>query len=84
MTTLIVTSAQAESARAAAAQFEGGQGMFIVPLYTGAEITHYISSGIVSDEILNALPEGVDVSDEPYAAIERLGLSLDAIEPTPE
>ena len=84
MKTLIVTASQVESARAAAAQYEGGAGMFIVPLYTGADVTHYISSGIVSDEILNALPEGVDVSDEPYAAIERLGLSLDAIEPTPE
>ena len=55
--TIIVTAAQAQAARDAAAQIPGGEGMFTTGLSaTGAEpATHYISSGWIPAEIVDAL-----------------------------
>ena len=55
--TIIVTAAQAQAARDAAAQIPGGDGMFTTGLSaTGAEpATHYISSGWIPAEIVDAL-----------------------------
>ena len=55
--TIIVTAAQAQAARDAAAQIPGGEGMFTSELSaTGAEpATHYIASGWMPEEIVQAL-----------------------------
>jgi len=55
--TIIVPAAQAQAARDAAAQIPGGDGMFTTGLSaTGAEpATHYISSGWIPAEIVDAL-----------------------------
>ena len=55
--TIIVHAAQAQAARDAAAQIPGGEGMFTAGLSpTGAEpATHYISSGWIPAEIVDAL-----------------------------
>lgn len=74
--TIIVTAAQAQAARDAAAQFPGGEGMLTAGLSaTGAEpATHYIASGIMPAEIVDALSM-CEVSDLPPAeAIEQAGL----------
>ena len=55
--TLIVTAANVDQARTIAAQFTGGDGMFASELSaTGnAPATHYISSGWIPAEIVDAL-----------------------------
>ena len=55
--TIIVTAAQAQTARDAAAQFTGGEGMLTAGLSaTGTEpATHYIASGWIPAEIVDAL-----------------------------
>jgi len=55
--TIIVTADKAEQARTLAAQFTGGDGMFTSELSaTGnAPATHYISSGWIPAEIVEAL-----------------------------
>lgn len=55
--TIIVPAAQAKAAREAAAQFPGGDGMFTSELSaTGnAPATHYMSSGWIPAEIVEAL-----------------------------
>lgn len=55
--TIIVPAAQAQTARDAAAQIPGGEGMLTAGLSaTGTEpATHYISSGWIPAEIVDAL-----------------------------
>ena len=55
--TIIVTEAQAQAAREAAAQIPGGEGMLTAGLSaTGTEpATHYIASGWIPAEIVDAL-----------------------------
>jgi len=55
--TIIVTAAQAQAAREAAAQIPGGEGMLTAGLSpTGAEpATHYIASGWMPEELVQAL-----------------------------
>jgi hypothetical protein len=53
---MIVSAAIAPTVRALAATWPLGQGMWITPLYTGEELTHYISTGNVPDWILQYLP----------------------------
>ena len=54
---IIVPAAQAQAARDAAAQIPGGEGMFTAGLSaTGnAPATHYISSGWIPAEVVEAL-----------------------------
>lgn len=74
--TIIVTAQKADEARTIAATFQGGEGMLTAGLSaTGAEpATHYIASGIMPAEIVDALSMCA-VSDLPPAeAIEQAGL----------
>ena len=74
--TIVVSAAEAPAAREAAAAVPGGSGMFEVGLSrSGREpATHYISSGLVSDELAGMFPEATD--EEAASALERLGLKL--------
>ena len=77
--TIIVTAAQAQAARDAAAQVPGGEGMFTTGLSsTGQEpATHYISSGAVPQEIVDAVASLADVSELPPAdAMQAVGLTI--------
>lgn len=74
--TIIVPAAQAQAAREAAAAFQGGEGMLTAGLSaTGAEpATHYISSGWMPEELVQALGM-CSVSDlSPAEAMEQAGL----------
>jgi len=78
--TIIVSSANVERARTAAATFEGGEGMFIVPCYAGTVKTHYISAGKVSGDIIGALTDIASISTaDPLVALERMGLTLNEV-----
>lgn len=79
--TIIAPIAVVEDARTIAAGFDGGAGMFIVPLGTdpgnAPPATAYISSGEMDEGIPPALAglEGIDISDDAgQAAMTRLGL----------
>jgi len=56
--TLIIATAHVQLARDLAAAIDpaGSQGMFMTPLTNGNQITHYISTGIVSDQFAMPLP----------------------------
>lgn len=54
--TLIISAAVAPQVRALADTWPGGQGMFVTPLYTGAAVTHYLSSGMISGTIAKWMP----------------------------
>lgn len=53
--TIIVDASVITEARALAASFPGGEGMFVTPLYTGSEITHYISTGYIDKPVADLL-----------------------------
>lgn len=75
--TIIVTAAQAQAARDAAAQIPGGEGMLTSELSaTGnAPATHFISSGYMPEEIVQAVAPVSAVSDlEPVDALIAAGL----------
>ncbi len=77
--TIIVTAAQAQAARDAAAQIPGGEGMFTAGLSaTGAEpATHYISSGTMPQEIVEAVADLAEVSElQPSEAMASAGFVL--------
>jgi len=67
--TMIVSSAIAPSVRGLADTWPGGIGMFTVPLYTGEEVTHYLSSGMISGVIAEQLPH-TDYSGEAPVVFE--------------
>lgn len=54
--TIIIPAPTATDARALAATWPGGVGMWITPLYTGEDVTHYISTGKMSAEIVGWMP----------------------------
>lgn len=54
--TMIVGAPVVEFARDLAATFPLGVGMWTVPLYTGANLTHYISTGLAPAWVINNLP----------------------------
>lgn len=75
--TIIVTAAQAQAARDAAAQFPGGEGMLTAPLSASGNepATHYIASGYADSTIIDALRALCTVSDaSPQAAMQAAGL----------
>ena len=75
--TIIVPAAQAQAARDAAAAFPGGEGMFTSELSaTGnAPATHYISSGYMPEEIVQAVNAVVAASNlVPVDALIAAGL----------
>lgn len=56
MLTAIVPAETVETYRAMAAGLHpAGAGMFIIPLYTGEELTHYISTGLIDTEFANLI-----------------------------
>jgi hypothetical protein len=74
---ILVTVENVEAARSAAAAIEGGDGMFSTPCYTAGVLSHYISSGDVSDEILAAVQSLAIVSHEdPHVMLSNMGLKL--------
>lgn len=77
--TIIVPASNVEAAREAAAQHPMGEGMFTSALSaTGTEpATHYISSGKMPEEIVQAVEGLADVSDiGPQEAMAEAGLML--------
>jgi len=76
--TIIVPAAQAQAAREAAAQIPGGEGMFTAGLSSSGDepATHYIASGLMPEELVQALSM-CSVSDlSPAEAMEQAGLIL--------
>lgn len=74
--TIIVTADKAEQARTIAAQFTGGDGMFTSELSaTGnAPATHYIASGWIPAEIVEALTMCIVSDLSPAEAMTDKGL----------
>jgi len=70
MLTAIVPAESVETYRAMAAGLHpAGAGMFITPLYTGEELTHYISTGLI-DTVFT------DVVTDPVKFAQAAGVSL--------
>lgn len=77
--TIIVPAAQAQAAREAAATIPGGEGMLTAGLSsTGQEpATHFISSGTMPQEIVEAVADLAEVSELlPLEALQASGLTL--------
>ena len=80
--TIVVSADEQVEAQAIAAKYPGGAGMFTTACSPTGDLpaTDYISSGLMSVEIVDALAEGLtdeDISeDPPFVALERLGLKL--------
>ena len=76
--TIIVTAAQAQAARDAAAQIPGGEGMLTAGLSaTGTEpATHYIASGWIPAEIVDALTMCAVSELPPDEVMTDKGLSM--------
>jgi len=77
--TIIVHAAQAQAARDAAATINGGDGMFTTGLSsTGQEpATHFISSGTMPQEIVEAVADLAEVSElQPSEAMQAAGLTM--------
>lgn len=76
--TIIVDKSETDAARELASQFENGSGMFTTALYdTTGNVTHYISSGIIEGDLLQALLARYYVSnDDPHEIINSLNLTL--------
>lgn len=77
--TIIVTADNAEQARTLAASIPGGEGMFTAGLSATGSMpaTHYISSGSVPQEIVDAVASLADVSElPPLEARQAAGLTM--------
>ena len=77
--TIIVPAAQAQAARDAAATIPGGEGMLTSGLSpTGAEpATHFISSGTMPQEIVEAVADLAEVSElQPSEAMQAAELTM--------
>ena len=70
--TLIIPSAHVQLARDLAAAIDpaGSQGLFMTPLTNGNQITHYISTGIVSEAFAQPLPCTTWAQDEEGAWVQ--------------
>ena len=77
--TIIVTADKAEQARTLAAEIPGSAGMFTTGLSsTGQEpATHFISSGTMPQEIVDAVADLAEVSElPPSEAMQAAGLTM--------
>ena len=80
--TIVVSADEQAEAQAIAAAYPGGAGMFTTACSPTGNLpaTDYISSGLMSVEIVDALAAELmdeDISEEPpFVALERLGLTL--------
>ena len=70
--TFLIPSAHVQLARdlAAAISPENATGMFTTPLTNGTQVTHYISTGIVSDAFAQPLPLTTWAQDEEGAWVQ--------------
>ena len=70
--TLIIPSAHVQLARDLAAAIDpaGSQGLFMTPLTNGQTVTHYISTGIVSEAFAEPLPCTTWAEDENGAWVQ--------------
>lgn len=53
--TIICSASVITEARTLAANFTGGEGMLVTPLYTGGALTHYISTGKIEQSVADML-----------------------------
>ena len=75
--TLIVSEDKTEQAREIASTIPGGDGMFTASVIDGQGKRHYVSSGVMPEEIVSALNGIVIVS--PLAPAEALaGYTIEA------
>jgi hypothetical protein len=80
--TIVVSADEQAEAQAIAAEYPGGAGMFTTACSPTGDLpaTDYISSGMLSVEIVDALAAALptaDISEEPpFVALDRLGLQL--------
>ena len=77
--TIIVTADNVEQACTLAAELPGGEGMFTSGLSATGTVpaTHYISSGSVPQEIVDAVASIADVSElPPSEAMQAAGLTM--------
>ena len=77
--TIIVTAANVAQARTIAAEIPSGDGMFTAGLSATGSMpaTHYISSGSVPQEIVEAVADLAEVSELPPAdAMQAAGLTM--------
>jgi hypothetical protein len=68
--TILVPADNVSAYRQLAAHFPGGSGMFVTPLYTGAALTHYISSGFIDKAV-------ADMLDDPAAMAQATGATVE-------
>lgn len=61
MPVFLAEESEVVNAQAVAESFAGGSGMFTTPCYTDGVLTHYISAGEVSAELLSALIDSTSV-----------------------
>lgn len=74
MATIVVPAETAETYRTIAeALSPSGSGMFQVPLYTGEDITHYISTGKIWQQF-------VDLISDPEMFAQAMGVSIEDAE----
>ena len=86
--TIIVTADQAPLARQLCAGLAGpeGEGMFGTPCFTGADETHYISSGYIAESMAALLADPaaiVEASQLPAEVIDALLAGADITEEGP-
>ena len=86
--TIIVTADQASLARKLCAGLAGpeGEGMFGTPCFTGADETHYISSGYIAESMASLLADPaaiVEASQLPVEVIDALLAGADISEEGP-
>ena len=70
--TILVPASVVEECRALAAHFPGGDGMFVVPVFTGDTITHYISTGHIDKAVADALDNPADFAAQVGADVEQV------------
>lgn len=72
--TVIVPAETVQTYRGIAADIHpAGAGMFLTPLYTGEELTHYISTGLIDSEVAPLL-------NDPEAFAEHYGIPVEQAE----
>lgn len=77
--TIIVTAQKADEARTLAATFPGGEGMLTAALSASGNepATHFISSGTMPQELVEAVADLTEVSElQPSEAMQAAGLTI--------
>ena len=82
--TIIVPAAPVSTYQDMADTFPGGTGMFVMPLYTDSDLTHYISSGPIDPLLASMMPHTDYSGEEPVTHegdLEALVDHMNATEP---